>query len=51
MGYPIMDNSECSPKIIKDWEQFYYKKLADFLMSKGISLSPKEYIEDLGRNM
>lgn len=35
---------ECSPKTIKDWEQFYYKKLSDFLKSKGISLSPMVYI-------
>ena len=42
---------ECSPKTIKDWEQFYYNKLADFLKSKNISLSPKEYIEDLGRKL
>ena len=42
---------ECSPRIIKDWEDFYYKKLADFLKNKGISLSPKEYIEDLGRKL
>ena len=26
---------ECSPRIIKDWEDFYYKKLADFLKNKG----------------
>jgi len=42
---------ECSPKTVKDWEQFYYNKLADFLKSKNISLSPKEYIEDLGRKL
>ena len=42
---------ECSPKTIEDWKDFYYKKLADFLKSKGISLSPKEYIEDLGRKL
>ena len=42
---------ECSPKTIEDWEDFYYKKLGDFLKSKGISLTPKEYIEDLGRNL
>ena len=42
---------ECSPKTIKDWENFYYKKLGDFLKSKGISLTPKEYIEDLGRKL
>lgn len=42
---------ECNPKTIKDWEQFYYKKLTDILKSKGISLSPKEYIEGLGRKL
>jgi len=42
---------ECSPRTIKDWEDFYYKRLADFLKSKGISLSPNEYIEDLGRRL
>ena len=42
---------ESSPKTIQDWENFYYKKLADFLENKGISLSPKEYIEDLGRKL
>ena len=42
---------ECSPKTVKDWEQFYYNKLADFLKNKNISLSPTEYIEDLGRKL
>jgi len=42
---------ECDPRTIKDWEQFYYQKLSDFLESKGISLSPKEYIEYLGRKL
>ena len=42
---------ECSPKTIQDWEKYYYKKLANFLKSKGISLSPQEYIEDLGRKL
>ncbi len=42
---------ECSPKIIKEWEQSYYEKLEEFIKSKGISLSPKEYIEDLGRKL
>lgn len=42
---------ECGPKSIQDWENFYYKKLADFLKSKNISLSPTEYIEDLGRKL
>jgi len=42
---------ECSPKTIKDWEKFYYSKLSEFLKSKGINLSPQEYIEDLGRKL
>ena len=42
---------DCCPKTIKDWEQFYYKKLDDFLKSKGISLSPMEYIEYMGRKL
>ena len=42
---------ECSPKTINEWEDFYYKNLANFLKNKGISLSPKEYIEDLGRKL
>jgi len=42
---------ECTPKTIKDWEEFYYKKLAEFLKSKGIKLPPKEYIKDLGRKL
>ncbi len=42
---------ECSPKKIEDWEKYYFNKLADFLKSKNISLSPKEYIEYLGRKL
>ncbi len=42
---------ECSPKTLKDWEQFYYEKLADFLKSKGIFLSPEEYLEYLGKKL
>lgn len=42
---------ECGPKTIEDWERFYYKKLAEFLKGKGISLSPTEYIEELGRKL
>lgn len=42
---------ECSPKTIEDWEQFYYEKLSEFLKSKGNPLTPKEYIEDLGRKL
>ncbi len=39
------------PKTIVDWENFYYKKIAEFLKSKGIGLSPREYIQDLGRKL
>jgi len=42
---------ECSPKNLKEWEEFYYKKLSDFLKSKGILLSPEEYLESLGRKL
>ncbi len=42
---------ECSPKTIEDWEEYYFNKLADFLKSKGISLSPEEYIEHLGEKL
>ena len=42
---------ECSPRTVEEWEAFYYKKLADFLKNRGISMSPKEYIEDLGRKL
>ena len=34
---------ECNPKSIKDWEKFYYNKLAKFLNSKGMNISPREY--------
>lgn len=42
---------ECSPRTISEWKQFYYQKLSDFLKTKGVSLSPKEYIESLGRKL
>jgi len=42
---------ECDPKTIRDWESFYYKKLAGMLKQKGINLSPQEYIQDLGRKL
>ncbi len=41
---------ECAPKTVKEWENYYNKKLGEFLKSKGINLSPREYIEDLGKN-
>jgi len=42
---------ECNPKTKDEWEQFYYKKLAEMLKNKGINLSPQEYVEDLGRKL
>jgi len=42
---------ECAPKTIKDWESFYYKKLAEMLKQKEINLSPQEYIQDLGQKL
>jgi len=42
---------ECAPKSVKDWEKFYFKKLDEFLRSRGINLSPQEYIKDLGRKL
>lgn len=42
---------ECDPKTDKNWEEFYYNKLAEFLKNKGIPLSPQEYINDLGRKL
>ena len=42
---------ECEPETIKEWEEFYYDKLAQFIRDKGINLSPQEYIENLGRKL
>lgn len=42
---------ECSPKTVRDWEKFYYKKLNGFLMEKGIPLSPTEYLNELGKKL
>lgn len=42
---------ECDPKDIKNWEDFYYKKLAKMLKEKHIPLSPQEYLQDLGRKL
>lgn len=35
---------ECDPKDVKEWEDFYYKKLAEMLKEKKIDLQPQEYI-------
>ncbi len=41
----------CAPETKEDWEQFYYKELEKFLKAKGINLSPKEYLENIGRKL
>ena len=42
---------ECSPRSVEEWEAFYYKKLQDFLQSKGIDISSQEYLNELGKKL
>lgn len=42
---------ECEPKSIEDWESFYYKKLSEMLKEKGATLSPQEYLMDIGKKL
>jgi len=42
---------ECEPKTVKDWENFYYQKLEEFLKKKKIFLTPQEYIKELGKKL
>jgi hypothetical protein len=42
---------ECSPKTIQEWEAFYYKKLSEMLKQKGLDLSPRDYLQDLGKKL
>jgi len=42
---------ECDPKNPKDWEGFYYERLAELLKEKRINLTPQEYLQDLGRKL
>lgn len=42
---------ECVPKTLSDWEQYYLKKLAEFLKEKKINLKPDEYITYLGQKL
>ncbi len=39
---------ECSPKTEREWEEFYYQKLSEFLKNKNINLPPQEYLKELG---
>jgi len=42
---------ERDPKDMKEWESFYYEKLAEMLKGKKIDLKPQEYIHDSGRKL
>jgi len=42
---------ECAPKTLEEWEKFYYDKLVVIIKEKGIDLSPREYVEELGRRL
>lgn len=42
---------ECGPKNVSEWEEFYLNKLSEFLKSKGIGLTPQEYLRELGRKL
>ncbi|MEM5875361.1 MAG: MjaI family restriction endonuclease [Candidatus Aenigmatarchaeota archaeon] len=42
---------ECSPKTVSEWEEFYLKKLEEFLKNKGIILRPEEYLQTLGKTL
>ncbi len=42
---------ECQPQSFEEWRDFYFRKLEEFLRDKGVELSPKEYLEELGRRL
>ena len=42
---------ECSPSSKEEWECVYYQRLLEMLEQKGIPLSPREYIDFLGREL
>lgn len=42
---------ECNPKTVEHWKNFYYNKLSEFLRSKGIDLSPQEYIKNIASKL
>ena len=42
---------ECAPKTIDEWEEFYLKKLGDFLSKKEINVQSDEYLEHLGKKL
>jgi len=41
----------CNPKNIKEWEEYYFEKLAGMLKQKGLNYSPSEYLEVLGQTL
>ncbi len=42
---------ECAPKDVKEWKEFYFRKLSEFLSKKGIRLKPDEYLGHLGKKL
>ncbi len=42
---------ECSPRSVSEWEKYYLDRLSEFLKSKGIDISPQEYLRELGRKL
>ncbi len=42
---------ECEPSTLREWERCYINKLQKFLRSKGIFLSPENYLEELGKKL
>ena len=42
---------ECAPKSSEEWKGYYFQKLYDYLGQKNITLTPEEYLEDLGKKL
>lgn len=41
----------CNPKNVKEWEEYYFKKLAEMLKEKELNYSPSKYLEVLGQTL
>ncbi len=42
---------ECAPKNIDDWNEYYCRKLSEFLKENGIELTPEQYLVNLGQKL